>query len=285
MQKTIKGDPSQMRLFWSLQGGQSLVEIALVFPFILLLLAGLVEVGHYVNTYLTVLDASREAARYAADLYPDFPPEDDFEATDHPDECGGPVGSANGPDSEACMRLACQESGYFFRKGACLVSTNLQDLELDLSDEHNDVVISVVAVISTTASLTITERLPPVNSACTQDRETYGTRATCTTTYCCRDECSWSWTNDVYSGTILAGTGQDSRFTCSGVAQLLNSGVNRTRRQNAFVVVEVYYEHELALNLPIISQVIPDPIWIQAYSLMPVSAAEPTPTLVPVGGG
>jgi hypothetical protein len=47
------------------------------------------------------------------------------------------------------------------------------------------------------------------------------------------------------------------------------------------VIVEVFYEHELALNLPIISDVIPDPIQIRAYSVMPVSAAEPTPTLVP----
>lgn len=281
MQEVRKADPSQVRQLWPSQGGQSLVEIALVFPFILLLLAGLVEVGHYVNTYLTVLDASREAARYAADLDPDIPSGDDFDASDHPDECGGPIGGANGPDSEACLRLACEESGYFFRQSACLVSTNLQDLELDLSNEHNDVVISVVAVISTTANVTITERLPPVNPACTQDQEIYGSSASCTTTYCCRDECSWSWTNDVYSGTILAGSGQDSQFTCSGLAQRLDAGVSKVRRQNAFVIVEVYYEHELALNLPIISQVIPDPIEIRAYSFMPVSAAEPTPTPVP----
>jgi hypothetical protein len=279
MKKAIERDSSRIRPFRSLQRGQSLVEIALVFPFILLLLAGLIEVGHYVNTYLTVLDASREAARYAADLNPDIPSRDDFDPSEHPIECGGPVGSANGPDSEACLRLSCEESGYFFRKSACLVSTNLQ--ELDLSNENNDVVISVVAVISTTGNLTITERLPPINPACTQDDWIYGEGATCSTTYCCEDACAWSWTNNVYSGTILAGTGQASRFTCSELAQLLNSNSNGTRRQNGFVIVEVFYEHELALNLPIISQVIPDPIEIRAYSVMPVSAAEPTPTPVP----
>jgi hypothetical protein len=136
-------------------------------------------------------------------------------------------------------------------------------------------------VISTSGSLTITERLPPVSPACTPDTETPGFGGTCTTTYCCENECVWSWTDDVYQGTILEGTGQDSRFTCTELAQLLNSGSNRTRRQNGFVIVEVFYEHELALNLPIISDVIPDPIIIRAYSVMPVSAAEPTPTPVP----
>ena len=281
MRESITGDPTSDRLFRPFQRGQSLVEIALVFPFILLLLAGLIEVGHYVNTYLTMLDASREAGRYATDLDPRNPWVDNFDPADHPDECGGAVGSPNGPDSEACLLLGCETTGYFFHKSACLVSTNLQQLDLDLSNEHNDVVISAVAVISTTGSLTITERLPPVNSACTQDTEIFGAGATCATTYCCQDECTWSWTNDVYAGTILEGTGQDSRFTCSDLAELLNSGVNRTRRQNAFVIVEVFYEHSLALNLPIISQVIPDPILMRAYSVMPVSAAEPTPTRVP----
>jgi len=278
MRKAIEGDLSRPRLFGSFQRGQSLVEIALVFPFILLLLAGLVEVGHYVNTYLTLLDASREAARYATDLDPRNPWVDNFDRSAHPDVCGGAVGSANGPDSEACLRLGCETTGYLFHKGACLVSTNLQQLELDLSNEHYDVVISIVAVISATESLTITERLPAVNPVCTPDEGFYGT---CATTSCCEDECSWSWTNDVYSGTILAGTGQDSRFTCSELADLLNSGPNRTRRQNGFVIVEVYYEHSLALNLPIISDVIPEPIRMRAYSVMPVSAAEPTPTPVP----
>ena len=278
MRKAIKGDLSRIRLFRSFQRGQSLVEIALVFPFILLLLAGLVEVGHYVNTYLTLLDASREAARYATDLDPRNPWGDNFDRSAHPDACGGAVGSANGPDSEACLRLGCEATGYLYHKAACLVSTNLQQLELDLSNEHHDVVISIVAVISATESLTITERLPPFNPACTPDE---GFSGTCATTSCCQDECSWSWTNDVYQGTILAGTGQESRFTCSELADLLNSGPNRTRRQNGFVIVEIFYEHRLALNLPIISDVIPEPIRMRAYSVMPVSAAEPTPTPVP----
>ena len=44
-----------------------MVEMALAFPILLLILAGTLEVGKYFNDYLTILDATREAARYAAD--------------------------------------------------------------------------------------------------------------------------------------------------------------------------------------------------------------------------
>lgn len=258
--------------------GQSLVELALVFPFMLLLLAGLIEVGHYINTYLTLLDASREAARYATDLDPRNPWMDNFDRSSHPGICGGEPGDPDGPGSEDCIAAGCAETGFFYHKAACLVNRNSQDLELDLRNENIDVVVSVVAVISETANLTITERLPPTNLACTQDALFLGT---CDTTYCCEDECSWSWTNDVYTGTVFANTGRASGFACSDIATILNSGDMRTGRQNAVVIIEVFYEHHMALGLPIISSALPNPIPIRAYSVMPVSAAEPTPTPVP----
>jgi len=45
------------------QSGQSLVELTLILPIFLLLLSGLVEIGDALNSYLTVIDASRDAAR------------------------------------------------------------------------------------------------------------------------------------------------------------------------------------------------------------------------------
>jgi len=44
--------------------GQSLVEIAIAFPFIIILLSGVVEFGFVINYYLSLLDATREAARF-----------------------------------------------------------------------------------------------------------------------------------------------------------------------------------------------------------------------------
>ena len=46
--------------------GQSFIELALVIPFLLMLIAGLVEVGFFIHSYLTLLDLTRESARFAS---------------------------------------------------------------------------------------------------------------------------------------------------------------------------------------------------------------------------
>jgi hypothetical protein len=46
--------------------GQSLVELALFFPILLLMLSGVIEFGFMLNTYLNLIDGPREGARYAA---------------------------------------------------------------------------------------------------------------------------------------------------------------------------------------------------------------------------
>lgn len=50
--------------------GQSLVEFAILLPVVLLMLSGLIEFGIMLNYYLDVIDAAREAARFAADADP-----------------------------------------------------------------------------------------------------------------------------------------------------------------------------------------------------------------------
>lgn len=49
--------------------GSSLVEAALVLPFLLLLLAGVVDLGRGYHTYITIINAAREGARVGVD-YP-----------------------------------------------------------------------------------------------------------------------------------------------------------------------------------------------------------------------
>jgi hypothetical protein len=50
------------------QSGQSLVELALVTPILIVLLSGMVEIGWFANNYLTLLDVTRAGARRAATL-------------------------------------------------------------------------------------------------------------------------------------------------------------------------------------------------------------------------
>lgn len=45
------------------QRGQSLVELALVTPIFIIMLAGLVEIGWFANNYLNILDVTRYGAR------------------------------------------------------------------------------------------------------------------------------------------------------------------------------------------------------------------------------
>jgi len=50
------------------QAGQSVVELALITPILIILLAGLVEIGWFANNYLNLLDVTRAGARRAAVL-------------------------------------------------------------------------------------------------------------------------------------------------------------------------------------------------------------------------
>ena len=46
--------------------GQAVVEMALVLPIFVILLTGVIEVGDAINSYLTVIDTSRDGARLAS---------------------------------------------------------------------------------------------------------------------------------------------------------------------------------------------------------------------------
>jgi len=56
--------------------GQSLVELALFFPIILLMLSGLLEFGFLLNQYLNLMDGPREGARFGVDISPFLEPTD-----------------------------------------------------------------------------------------------------------------------------------------------------------------------------------------------------------------
>ena len=51
------------------QRGQALIEFALSAPLLVIMLLGLVEFGHGLNSYLTVVAAARDSARLGAQIY------------------------------------------------------------------------------------------------------------------------------------------------------------------------------------------------------------------------
>jgi hypothetical protein len=64
-----------LKLPWFRRGrtksiGQSLVEFTVLLPVLLIMISGLIEFGIMLNYYLDLIDAAREAARYASDVDP-----------------------------------------------------------------------------------------------------------------------------------------------------------------------------------------------------------------------
>jgi hypothetical protein len=96
--------------------GQSMIELALTFPLLLLILAGAIEIGMYYNTYLTLVDATREGARFSAN--------GDYENGDLNDTCG--------------------ETLDFYKQAACLVLQNMHGVEYQ--PDRDDIIVSVVQI-------------------------------------------------------------------------------------------------------------------------------------------
>ncbi|MBI1258616.1 MAG: hypothetical protein GC204_14200 [Chloroflexi bacterium] len=61
----LDGTPA---IYGKRQSGQSVVELALITPILIILLAGLVEIGWFANNYLNLLDVTRAGARRGAVL-------------------------------------------------------------------------------------------------------------------------------------------------------------------------------------------------------------------------
>ena len=68
--RLFKGSKSPRTKSLRKSKGQSLVEFAIAFPIVIMLFAGVVEFGFILNYYLSLLDATREAARFYSNQDP-----------------------------------------------------------------------------------------------------------------------------------------------------------------------------------------------------------------------
>jgi len=221
-----------------------MVELALLFPILLILLSGLIEFGFLLNEYLTLMDAARNAARFASDgLY--------YQWDDIRD---------------------CNSTRHFYRQTACLVNQELrmeaplislndngtpvidpvtgarhpENINEDFLDpaDGNDIIISA---FSFTEGVGITARHP--------------------------DADGWSYAIDLdYSSDKV------SAFT---TADVTNSLVNMNSPNTGYVLVEIYYNYHHKLGLPWITAFVDNPLLLHAYAFMPLTSAEPTPTPIP----
>jgi Flp pilus assembly protein TadG len=110
----IRGKPAR---------GQSLLELALLFPLLLIIISGLVEFGFLLNDYLSLMDAARNSARFASDGF--------YSSSDNNHSCATTVD--------------------FFRQTACVAVQELSQEQPNVAidpDEHDDIVISVFSILS-----------------------------------------------------------------------------------------------------------------------------------------
>jgi len=236
--------------------GQSFVELMLVVMILAVLLAGVVEFGFMLNQYLHVLDGAREAARYAsASLTEPFYPNPDgtFET-----------------NSDGTIK---DDLPFYYYTAAKAGSTMVPVvLNPALSpNSPDDIVISVFSV--TTGNLPV--RFPLA------------------------DPQGWSLCKD-YAGFVAFFNSQhipipsqlsDSSWnSCAAHARVsqfssadIQSRLNASAPNTGVMLVEIYYNYPQLLKLlsnngfmGVTYSLLPDPVPLYVYTVMPISSAEPT---------
>ncbi|MCI0519245.1 MAG: pilus assembly protein [Chloroflexi bacterium] len=202
-----------------------------MFPVILLLLAGITEVGFIFFAYLTVLDQTREAARFASVR--------DYNA---------------GADSGVADPLTtCTDAQLdFYYDTACFfIDPALNPYSTFREDDFDDVAISVFTI----ADNEVTDRYPMDGDGV------------------------WSLYSDNWKKDCNGDVVNSDPFLGEEAIEALF--VADAPDDRGLVLIEGYYCYDLLLNLPIISQIVPSPFRIHAYTIMPAPEAIPTPT--PIG--
>jgi hypothetical protein len=281
--------------------GQSYVELALVLPILLLMLLGLVEVSIFIGRYLDVLDLTREAARWAS-------VKDPSPAPPNPQLCNGELvffyqtACIFSPPANAC------EVGNPFCGG------NNPYVTLDLTSD--DVVISVFTVDSNNVVSNVwpnrdmrdpTTNLVHANQTMLPNYyqgTAYVDENGATQYYWALSDNLPAWAGHPtfpsrdYSAPAPSNWKKDCKgnvvrqmpyYTPRRVQSITTSTsfvnpqgtATGAPGNKGFVAVELYYCYKQALNIPLYTFFIPNPVMIHAYTLMPLPNAAPTATPAP----
>lgn len=195
--------------------GQSFVELAIVFMFLLTMLTGVVEFGNLLNQYINVIDGAREGARAASNASP-FQQGTDI------------------ADPSFYTNIDDIIEGTFNADGSEKDKSAIEPVRLDPAAD--DVVISVFAI----------------------DKDGTLKRFPQGTGY-------WSRYGN-----------HTSQFADTDVTSLI-SGTKNLAPNTGMVLVEVFYAYHTILQMPFLPTVIP----LHTYAVMPLTAAEATPTPCP----
>ncbi|NSW53463.1 MAG: pilus assembly protein [Anaerolineae bacterium] len=224
--------------------GQSLIELALILPILLIMVLGLVEVAAFVGSYLDGLDLVREAARFASLRDPFYDGPTDMNCRTEPFDyyydtvCifSPPAGSpqCSGPSDPFCNGINSAT-------------------QLDMTTD--DVVISAYTVVDNRVSASYP---PPAGYYAYSDHDSDTDHNS-----------NWQYDCD----------GNIERLTPFWNEVRMNNYLSSVAPpKRGFVVVEYYYCYHQWLNAPLISQFLPNPVRIHVYTVISLPAAIPTST-------
>jgi hypothetical protein len=250
---------------------QSFVELSLVLPIILLILLGLVEVSFFISRYLDVMDLTREAARFASIRDPEI----SVAWISNLYDC------QNATPFNFYYHTACifsPPAGSAQCPPASRYCNGLNPL-VYLDPAFDDVVIGVFAVEGPAVA-----GVPPVIVKAYPNDPAYPGAAGFWA-FSNYDEVdpvhNGNWEKDCQGNLIVNHDALGNvipnvpHYTPATVADEMVTG---SPMNKGYVGVEFYYCYHQVLNIPIANWVVPDPLRIHAYTIMPNPAAQPTPT-------
>ena len=209
--------------------GQSFIELALVFMLLMLIFAGVVELGNLINVYLDIIDSGREASRNA-NTY-------DFYFIDNSTvpptvTVGDLVFNEAAKIAWNTMNTNCQ--GILQDKATQLIPPACS-MRIPFDPLADDIVVSVMSYDGSSLI-----RWPDGNG--------------------------WSrFDNEVSTVTD---------------AEII-SHLDFSTPDTGIIMVEVFYNYHQLLGMPFFTDVLPDPIPVHTFSIMPYPSADPTPTPIP----
>jgi hypothetical protein len=241
--------------------GQSFVELMLVVMFLALLLAGVVEYGFMLNQYLHVLDGAREASRYAASSStgPFIVNPDGSLETSPPPNGPGPI----------------IDNMPFYYYTAAKAASTMKPVELNPGHSPtspDDIIVSVFSV--TTGNLPF--RFPLA------DPQGWSL---------CKDFAGFkSFFNNVLLLPVPDELSDSSWNSCGANARVsqfspadIQSRLDGSAPNTGVILVEIYYNYPQLLKLlsnngfmGVTYTIMPDPVPLYVYTIMPISSAEPT---------
>ncbi len=231
--------------------GQSLVELALFLPILLMLLGGLIEFGFALNRYINVVEAAREGARFGSDGEPD------------PDKGGRDIVPPP-PTPGGTSNMDCATTTDFYAQIACVVQRAAQPVPINPASD--EIAITVARVYRDPRC---DEPSPPPGLDCRTsilpDSQGLWPDPPLDNASLIEDPGHWYWSGN-----------WTSRFDRNRI----QSYIDANGLSSGVLIVEVTYYYEFLLKLPWITIFMPDPngLLFYTYTVVPVPAGEPRPT-------